>query len=62
MQVSLDHCWEEPLDSTMELFWLDLESLYFGETVLVQFYWTSEKWQTAENISAKPEVKTVNRI
>lgn len=62
MQASLDHCWEEPLDSTVELFWLGLESLCFGKTVLVQLYWTPEKWQTAENISAKSEVKTVNRI
>lgn len=62
MQASLNHCWEEALDSTMELFWIDLESLYFGETVLVQFYWTPGKQQTAGNISAKPEVKSVNRM
>lgn len=46
----------------MELFWIDLESLYFGETVLVQLYWTPGKQQTAGNISAKPEVKSVNRM
>lgn len=49
VEVSPSCFWEAPLVSTMELFGFDLQSLYFGETVLVQFYWTPEECQSGEH-------------